>query len=119
VLKAAVEKTAAVEKAGLEDFGSTDFHERLSLWLSETDENPERTAMGRFILFNDCVRSAANRLRIRDLLKRHPEIHDVEIVKNSMRFKWKKVRDQFEQILDASAVLADWQAHHGADDRRS
>ena len=47
------------------------------------------------------------------------KIHDVEIVKNSMRFKWKKVRDQFEQILDASAVLADWQAHHGANDRRS
>jgi len=73
--------TAAVEKTGLEDFGPTDFHERLSLWLSETDENPERTAMGRLILFNDCVRSAANRLRIRDLLKRHPEIHDVEILR--------------------------------------
>ena len=71
----------AVENTGLEDFGPTDFHERLSLWLSETDENPERTAMGRLILFNDCVRSASNRLRIRDLLKRHPEIHDVEILR--------------------------------------
>jgi len=72
---------AAVEQTGLEDFGPTDFHERLSLWLSETDENPERTAMGRLILFNDCVRSAANRLRIRDLLQRHPEIHDIEILR--------------------------------------
>lgn len=70
---------AAVEATGLEDFGPTDFRERLSLWLSETDENPERTALGRLILFNDCLRSAANRLRIRDLLKRHPEIHDLEI----------------------------------------
>jgi hypothetical protein len=25
-----------------------------------------------------------------------------------MRFKWKKVRDQFETILDADAVLASW-----------
>ena len=70
---------AATQATGLEDFGPVDFHERLSLWLSETDENPERTALGRMILFNDCVRAAANRLRIRDLLKQHPEIHDVEI----------------------------------------
>ncbi|MAE93613.1 MAG: sulfotransferase family protein [Deltaproteobacteria bacterium] len=69
----------AVQVTGLEDFGAPDFRERLSLWLSETDENSERTAFGRMILFNDCVRSAANRLRIRDLLKRHPEIHEVEI----------------------------------------
>lgn len=81
VLSAAVESTAPVEADCLDDFGSTDFHERLSLWLSETDENPERTAMGRLILFNDCVRAAANRLRILDLLKRHPEIHDIEIVR--------------------------------------
>lgn len=70
---------AAIDTTALEDFGPTDFHERLALWLSETDENPERTAFGRMILFNDCHRSAANRLRIRDLLKRHPEIHDLEI----------------------------------------
>jgi hypothetical protein len=70
---------AATQTTGLEDFGPVDFHERLSLWLSETDENPERTALGRMILFNDCVRAAANRLRIRDLLTRNPEIHDVEI----------------------------------------
>ncbi|MDH3738728.1 MAG: esterase [Alphaproteobacteria bacterium] len=36
------------------------------------------------------------------------KINDVEIVKNSMRFKWKSVRDQFETLLDADAVLADW-----------
>jgi hypothetical protein len=81
VLTAAVAATAPVEAARLDDFGPIDFHERLSLWLSETDENPERSAMGRFILFNDCVRAAANRLRIRDLLARHPEIHDIEIVR--------------------------------------
>jgi hypothetical protein len=70
---------AAVESTGLEDFGPEDFHERLGLWLSETDENPERTALGRMSLYNDCVRWSTNRLRIRDLLERHPEIHDLEI----------------------------------------
>ena len=71
--------TAAVERTGLEDFGPDDFRERLALWLSETDENPERTALGRFSLYNDCVRAASNRLWIRDLLERHPEIHEQEI----------------------------------------
>ncbi len=81
VLAAAVEASAPDAADRLEDFGPTDFHERLALWLSEADEDPERTAMGRLSLFNDCVRAAANRLRIRDLLRRHPEIHDVEIAR--------------------------------------
>ena len=33
---------------------------------------------------------------------------DDEIVKNSMRFKWKKVRDDFDQLLDAESVMADF-----------
>jgi len=36
----------------------------------------------------------------------------VDIVKNSMRFRWKKVRDEFETLLDADAVFADWRARH-------
>lgn len=70
---------AAVEQAGLDDFGPDDFRERLALWVGEVDEDPERTAIGRLGLFNDCVRYAANRLRIHDLLKRHPEIEDEPI----------------------------------------
>jgi hypothetical protein len=71
--------TAAALRAGLEDFGPDDFHERLSLWLSVVDRDPNRTGIGRMIHFNDCVRYAVARLRIRDLLKRHPEIRDLEI----------------------------------------
>jgi len=70
---------AARSRTGLDDFGPTDFEERLGLWLSEMDEDPERTGLGRLGLFNDCVRYASNRLLIRDLLKRHPEISDIEI----------------------------------------
>ena len=33
---------------------------------------------------------------------------DVTIVKNSMRFKWKRVRDDLDTVLDADAVMADW-----------
>jgi hypothetical protein len=71
--------TAAVAHAGLSDFGSDDFRPRLRLWLEEVDGDGERTALGRMTLFRDCVRYAVNRLRIRDLLSRHPEIGDVDI----------------------------------------
>ena len=71
---------AAVERTGLDDFGPDDFRDRLALWLDEVDDDSERTGLGRLILFNDCVRYAANRLRLHDLLERHPEIHDEEIV---------------------------------------
>ena len=41
-----------------------------------------------------------------------PELkdRDTEIVKNSMRFRWKAVRDQFSEALDAPAVMAAWRA---------
>ena len=35
---------------------------------------------------------------------------DVRIIRTSMRFKWKKVRDQFDPLLDAESVLADWRS---------
>ena len=41
-----------------------------------------------------------------------PELkdRDTEIVKNSMRFRWKAVRDEFGEVLDAPAVMAAWRA---------
>jgi len=72
-------EAAAVERTGLEDFGPPDYRERLGLWLSEVDEDAERTAIGRYGLFNDSVRHASSRLLVHDLLKRHPEIHDQPI----------------------------------------
>lgn len=41
------------------------------------------------------------------------KLFDVEIVKNSMRHKWKKVRDQLNELLDAESVLADWRSMNG------
>ena len=70
--------TAAVERTGLYDFGPDDFRERLALWLSEMDDDPERTALGRASLWNDCVRCAANRLRIHALLAEGSEAGVIE-----------------------------------------
>lgn len=69
----------ASKTTGLDDFGPDDFRERLALWLAEPDEDPDRTNLGRLMLFNDCVRYASTRLRVRRLLEEHPEIHDLEI----------------------------------------
>ncbi len=70
---------AAVARTDLDDFGPDDFRDRLELQLSEMDEDGERTGLGRMLFFSDCVRSAANRLLIGDLLERHPEIREIPI----------------------------------------
>lgn len=72
---------AAVSATGLDDFGPLDFRDRLGLQLSEMDADPQRTGLGRMLMFNDCTRYAANRLRIERLLHDHPEILDIPIEK--------------------------------------
>jgi hypothetical protein len=72
---------AAMQETGLHDFGPEDFHERLDLQILEVDENPERSALGRMGMYGDYVRYASARLRMHDLLKKHPEIHDLEITR--------------------------------------
>ncbi|MFM8303772.1 MAG: sulfotransferase family protein [Actinomycetota bacterium] len=43
------------------------------------DEDPDRRTLGKLVLWGNVVRYASNRLRIHDLLRRHPEIRDVPI----------------------------------------
>jgi len=69
----------AMQRTGLADFGLDDFHERLRVQLQSLDEDPFLGPVGRVGAFADCVRFAANRLRLEDLLRRHPEILDVPI----------------------------------------
>ena len=69
----------ATERTGLSDFGPADFVERLEVWCHATEEDTGLGPIGRIRFYNDSVRYATNRLRFHDLLKRHPEILDVEI----------------------------------------
>ncbi len=69
----------ACRRTGLGDFGSMDFVARLEMWLDEVGGDPDRRNVGRLSLRNACVRYVSNRLLIRDLLVRHPEINDIEI----------------------------------------
>lgn len=66
-------------RTGLSDFGPDDFVERLSVWCQAAAEDSELAPMGQVRLFADMVRYASNRLRFHDLLRRHPEILDIEI----------------------------------------
>ena len=70
---------AATAKTGLTDFGPDDFRERLGVWLQSIAEDATLTAGARLGLFGELVGYAAQRLRLEDLLRRHPEILDVEI----------------------------------------
>ncbi|MEN8183747.1 MAG: sulfotransferase [Myxococcota bacterium] len=69
----------AQRRTGLSDFGADDFRERLGVWLQALTEDAELGPIGRIGAFRDCVRYAANRLRLEDLLGRHPEILELEI----------------------------------------
>lgn len=70
---------AARAATGLTDFGAEDFLPRLELWLQSINEDVGLTEVGRAGLYHECVRHAANRLRIEDLVRRHPEILDIQI----------------------------------------
>jgi hypothetical protein len=69
----------AMTRTGLDDFGPMDFVGRLDMWLDEVAHDPDRLGIGHLSLRNSCVRYAANRLLTHDLLRRHPEIHDIKI----------------------------------------
>lgn len=64
---------------GLEDFGPEDYRERLDLICDEWGNDTGLTGLGRSGLRQRLVGYAKNRLLIHDTLKRHPQIHDIEI----------------------------------------
>src|SRR3546814_10412137 len=70
---------AARAETGLSDFGADDFRERLQVWLQAIDEDENASAITRVNLFQMTVRYAAMRLRMEDIIRRHPEILDIKI----------------------------------------
>jgi len=71
---------ASAMTGGLTDFGEdTGFRERLAVVIQSLAEDEGLTRGGRVTILDHAVRVMANRLRIEDLIKRHPEILDIEI----------------------------------------
>lgn len=70
---------AAMAQTGLSDFGAHDFQERLAVWCQSIDEDENASAVTRANLFQMMIRYAATRLRVEDIVKRHPEILEIPI----------------------------------------
>jgi hypothetical protein len=70
---------AARAQTGLDDFGAPDFRERLKIWCQAIEEDENASGVTRANLHQMMVRYAATRLRVEDIVKRHPEILDIEI----------------------------------------
>jgi hypothetical protein len=70
---------AARRQTGLSDFGADDFRARLRVQCQAVEEDADLHALGRLGVWNNMLRYLANRLRLEDLLRRHPEILELRI----------------------------------------
>jgi hypothetical protein len=73
--------TSAAQGVGLDDFGPMDFVERLEVLLAALRTEAPLSPMGRIAAASSVTQLLTNRLLLADLLRRHPEIHDVEIAR--------------------------------------
>lgn len=69
----------AAAQAGLDDFGDPGFEERLRVILYGMREEGGLSPFGRMNCYMMIRQLLQNRLLIQDVLKRHPEIHDLRI----------------------------------------
>ena len=70
----------AAAETGLDDFGGDGFREPLAVLLAGLRDEAGLSAFGTVNLHAQVLQCARNRLLVQDLLTRHPEIHDIEIV---------------------------------------
>ena len=66
----------AAKTTGLEDFGEPTFRAGLGRLVSALEAEARLTPLGRWIVRADILRLLANRARITDTMKRHPEIEE-------------------------------------------
>ncbi|MBW2940822.1 sulfotransferase family protein [Zhongshania aquimaris] len=72
---------AARKKTGLNDFGDPRFLEPLRLRLDYLKRNQRFSPLGRVVAWQILLKPLVNRLRIQDLVNRHPEIREQRIVR--------------------------------------
>jgi len=69
----------AAAQTGLDDFGNSDFEERLKVILYGLREEAGLSPFGVFNCYSMMRQLLQNRLQLQDLLNRHPEIHEERI----------------------------------------
>jgi hypothetical protein len=70
----------AIADTGLDDFGPDDYRERLDVYLGALHDIDDMHGPGIVNFFSQISQWLKNRLLLADLLTRHPEIHDVELL---------------------------------------
>ena len=70
---------AAVEQAGVDDFGDTGFRERLDVLCEAFSKDVTLSVSGRAAMFVQLTELLRNRLMINDVLRRHPEIDELDV----------------------------------------
>ena len=70
----------ASAETGLEDFGADDYRERLDAYLAALQEIPTMNPVGIVNHHAQLLQWLKNRLLLTDLLTRHPEINDIELL---------------------------------------
>ena len=65
---------------GLDDFGPDDYRERLDVYLAALHDIDGMHGPGIVNFFGQLSQWLKNRLLLTDLLTRHPEIHDIELL---------------------------------------
>jgi hypothetical protein len=79
-LDADVLHAKAIAETGLNDFGADDYRERLDVYLAALREISGLHDAGVVNFHAQLLQCLKNRLLLTDLLKRHPEIHDIELL---------------------------------------
>lgn len=67
-------QAAAVDRAGLTDFGDDGFRDRLDVLCGSLNEEADLSGVGRALAFEQLAGHLINRLRLHELITRHPEI---------------------------------------------
>jgi len=70
----------AIADTGLDDFGPDDYRERLDVYLAALYDIDDMHAPGIVNFFGQLSQWLKNRLLLTDLLKRHPEINDIDLL---------------------------------------
>jgi hypothetical protein len=70
----------AIADTGLDDFGPDDYRERLDVYLAALHEIGDMHGPGIVNFYSQLLQLLKNRLLLTDLLARHPEIHDIDLL---------------------------------------
>jgi hypothetical protein len=79
-LDADVLHAKAIAETGFDDFGADDYRERLDVYLAALQDISSMHAAGVVNHHAQILQWLKNRLLLTDLLARHPEIHDIELL---------------------------------------